>query len=144
MPRNWPFICSAIYVERDMPQLADCFKALADPNRLRIVNILSHRSVCVCDLQFILGLSQPFISRHLAYLRKVGLVHDRRDGPRVCYSLALETPLGPSVKSFLREALATSPVFQADVRRLIEASAAGRLKSNVLEIRRGELERQAA
>jgi ArsR family transcriptional regulator len=127
-----------------MPQLAGLFKALADPNRLRIVNILSHRSVCVCDLQSILDLSQPFISRHLAYLRKAGLVQDRRDGARVCYSLASETSLGPALQSFLREALAASPVFQADVKRLMEASATGRLKSNVLEIARGELESQAA
>jgi ArsR family transcriptional regulator len=131
-------------MERDMPQLADFFKALADPNRLRIVNILSHRSVCVCDLQSILDLSQPFISRHLAYLRKAGLVQYRRDGPRVCYSLASQTPLGPALKAFLREALAASPVFQADVKKLIEASATGRLKSNVLAIARGELESQAA
>lgn len=127
-----------------MPQLAGLFKALADPNRLRIVNLLSHRSVCVCDLQSILDLSQPFISRHLAYLRRAGLVQDRRDGPRVCYSLASETPLGPALQSFLREALAASPVFQADVKKLIEASAAGRLKSGVLEIAREELESQAA
>ena len=71
-------------------------------------------------------------------------MQDRRDGPRVCYSLASETPLGPALQSFLREALAASPVFQADVKKLIEASAAGRLKSGVLEIAREELESQAA
>lgn len=127
-----------------MPQLAGFFKALADPNRLRIVNILSHRNVCVCDLQSILDLSQPFISRHLAYLRRAGLVQDRRDGPRVCYSLATKTPLARALHSFLREALADSPIFQADLKKLVEASAAGRLKSNVLELARGELESQAA
>ena len=127
-----------------MPQLADFFKALADPNRLRIVNILSHRSVCVCDLQSILDLSQPFISRHLAYLRKAGLVQDRREGPRVCYSLASQTLLGPALHTFLREALTGSPVFQADVKKLIEASAAGRLKSHAVEIASEELEAQAA
>jgi DNA-binding transcriptional ArsR family regulator len=95
-------------------------------------------------LQSILDLSQPFISRHLAYLRRAGLVQDRRDGPRVCYSLASQTPLGPALQSFLREALADSPVFQADVKRLIEASATGRLKSSVLAIAREELDSQAA
>jgi ArsR family transcriptional regulator len=127
-----------------MPQLADLFRALGDPSRLRIVNILSHRSVCVCDLQSVLDLRQPFISRHLAYLRKAGLVQDRRDGPRVCYSLASKTPLGSALHSFLREVLAASPVFQADVRRLMEASGAGRLKSNGSDVGRGELESQAA
>jgi ArsR family transcriptional regulator len=127
-----------------MPQLAGFFKALADPNRLRIVNILSHHSLCVCDLQDVLDLSQPFISRHLAYLRRVGLVRDRRAGARVCYSLALDTPMTRALHSFLREALAVSPVFQADVRKLFEASAAGRLKSYFYGVDRQELESQAA
>jgi ArsR family transcriptional regulator len=127
-----------------MPQLAGFFKALADPNRLRIVNILSHRSLCVCDLQDILDLSQPFISRHLAYLRRVGLVRDRREGARVCYSLALETPIARALHSFLRETLAFSPTLQDDVNRLSEASATGRLKSYVSMTDRREQESQAA
>jgi ArsR family transcriptional regulator len=127
-----------------MPQLAEFFKALADANRLRIVNILSHRSLCVCDLQAILDLSQPFISRHLAYLRRVGLVRDRREGARVCYSLALETPIARALHSFLREAWAVSPVFQADVRKLAETSAEGRLKSIAYGVHREEPDSQAA
>jgi ArsR family transcriptional regulator len=112
-----------------MPQVAALFKALADPNRLRIVNILSHRDLCVCDLQSVLGLSQPFISRHLAYLRRAGLVKDRREGPRVCYSLALDDALGRALDSLLRAAGHDSLTFQSDLQALLERASAGRLKS---------------
>lgn len=85
-----------------MPQIARLFRALADPNRLRIVNILSYRSLCVCDLQAVLGLSQPFISRHLAYLRRTGVVQAQREGTRMIYSLSLSKPVGQAVRPLLR------------------------------------------
>jgi len=114
-----------------MTQMARCFRALADPNRLRIVNILSYCSICVCDLQSVLGLSQPFISRHLAYLRRVGLVRDQREGPRVCYSLALEGPFAHALQSFLREVLPLSETCQADLEQVAECGRSGRLRSYV-------------
>src|SRR3990172_11148564 len=67
---EWKHICLDVYMGREMTDFAKLFRALADPNRLRILNILSHQAMCVCDLQAVLGLSQPFISRHLAYLRR--------------------------------------------------------------------------
>ena len=117
-----------------MTQMAKLFRALADANRLRIVNLLSERSICVCDLQSVLGLSQPFISRHLAYLRRVGLVRDRREGTRVCYSLAPDLPAIQALRAFLREVLLTSETFQADLRLLNTLESLGRLKSLGLRI----------
>jgi ArsR family transcriptional regulator len=117
-----------------MTQMAKLFKALADPNRLRIVNILSQESLCVCDLQSVLGLSQPFISRHLAYLRRVGLVRDRREGPRVCYSLALDSPTGQALRAFLREVLPLSETFQADLQEMARLIRFGQLRSAGLQI----------
>ncbi|MBI2834547.1 MAG: winged helix-turn-helix transcriptional regulator [Acidobacteria bacterium] len=64
------------------------FKALADPTRLRILALLEDRELCVCDLQDSLRVPQPKTSRHLAYLKRAGLVRDRRQGLWVYYRLA--------------------------------------------------------
>lgn len=64
------------------------FKAFADETRLRILNLLAQREHCVCEFQSVLRLPQPTISRHLAYLRRSGLVRTRRRGKMVLYSLA--------------------------------------------------------
>ena len=64
------------------------FKGLADLTRLRILNLLLAGELCGCDLQHVIGSSQPNISRHLGYLKRSGLVADRRDGYRVFYRLA--------------------------------------------------------
>jgi ArsR family transcriptional regulator len=112
-----------------MTQLALVFRALADVSRLRIVNILSHRRVCVSELQTVLGFSQPFISRHLACLRKVGLVRGERQGARVYYSLTFENRISSTLQAFLGEVLMLSPAFQTDLKRLIECGRSGRLKS---------------
>lgn len=65
------------------------FRAFADETRLRILNLLSRRKeLCVCDLQRVLGQSQPKVSRHLAYLRNAGLVTVRREGLWKHYSLS--------------------------------------------------------
>ncbi|MBZ5513397.1 MAG: metalloregulator ArsR/SmtB family transcription factor [Acidobacteriia bacterium] len=127
-----------------MTQLSSLLKALSDPNRLRIVNILSYRNVCVGDLQAVLGLSQPFISRHLAYLRKAGLVRDRREGARVCYALDRDAPWWHALRSFLCETLELSPTFQADLRNLHEYASLGRLKSGILQVEGEDLQSQAA
>jgi len=88
-----------------MEPLHRIFKALADPNRLRIFNVLLEHSFCVCELEALLGLPQPLISRHLAYLRGAGLVRDRRQGMRVQYSVVLDTAVQQALAGFLRQLL---------------------------------------
>src|SRR5262245_22831699 len=63
-------------------------KAFSDPVRLRLLNLLGAGEVCVCHLHSALELPQPTVSRHLAYLRKRGLVVGRKDGFWVYYRLA--------------------------------------------------------
>ncbi len=58
--------------------------ALADPTRLRLLALMGRREVCVCDLQRAVGRSQPAVSRHLAFLRRHGLVTARKEG-RWCH-----------------------------------------------------------
>ncbi|MGO9076341.1 MAG: ArsR/SmtB family transcription factor [Terriglobales bacterium] len=59
------------------------FKALADANRLRILNFLFHEELCGRDIQYVLEATQSNVSRHLTYLKNSGLVLDRRHGYRV-------------------------------------------------------------
>ena len=69
-------------------QLESLFKALADKTRLRILALLGNNEVCVCHIHDSLGLPQPTVSRHLAYLRRAGLVDVRRDGVWMHYQVA--------------------------------------------------------
>ena len=109
-----------------MKQLEQYFKALGDSNRLRILNLLLHGELCVCDLQYVLENTQPNISRHLAYLKNSGMVVDRRDGFRMFYRLA-EPPIATQklLFQFLREAFKDQDELQRDTKRLKEAIAAG-------------------
>ena len=64
------------------------FKGFADPTRLRVLNLLAAGELCVCDIVDILGLPQPTVSRHLAYLRRTGLVEATREWKFAHYRLA--------------------------------------------------------
>ena len=96
------------------------FRAFADDTRLRLLHLLARRGeLCVCDLQAALGLSQPKISRHLAYLRGAGLVSWRRRGAWRHYALA--RPRGPvhlGLTALLRGGLAEEPRLRRDLRTL--------------------------
>jgi ArsR family transcriptional regulator, arsenate/arsenite/antimonite-responsive transcriptional repressor len=70
------------------PSVDRIFRAFADRTRLRILNLLRPGELCVCDLVRVLGSPQPKISRHLAYLRKAGLVTARKEGLWMHYSLS--------------------------------------------------------
>jgi ArsR family transcriptional regulator len=82
------------------------FQALGDTTRLRILGLLLTGEVCVCDIHDSLGISQPKASRHLAYLRRAGLVDTRRDGLWVHYRLAESSdPVLAAVQQAVRHAL---------------------------------------
>jgi ArsR family transcriptional regulator len=87
MDRNG-YIRQGVYMADRLRQLEDVFKALADSTRLRILRLLMAGDVCVCDIHETLKIPQAKASRHLAYLRRAGLVTTRRDGLWVHYSLA--------------------------------------------------------
>ena len=67
--------------------LSRLFAALADRTRLRLLNLMNGREVCVCYFVEILRQSQPKVSRHLAYLRRAGVVRTRREGKWMHYSI---------------------------------------------------------
>src|SRR3990172_11048723 len=83
------------YMSNSFPEPSDLFRAFADPTRLRILSLLlEQKQLCVCDLCEVLDEIQPKVSRHLATLRRVGLVRVRRDGKWMIYSLA-DAPAPP-------------------------------------------------
>lgn len=73
------------------PALAQFFRALADPTRLRLLNLMAEQEVCVCYFTEVIAVPQPKISRHLAYLRAAGLVAARREGKWMHYRLVTPT-----------------------------------------------------
>ncbi len=60
-------------------------KALSDPNRVKMLKMLQHKVMCVCEIQVALGIAQPTASKHLKILEEAGLVHSKRDGQWVNY-----------------------------------------------------------
>lgn len=83
------------------------FAALSDRTRLRLLNLMRGREVCVCYFVEILGQSQPKISRHLAYLRRAGVVAARREGKWMHYRMV--DPPHAGAARILRETLAVLP-----------------------------------
>lgn len=93
-------------------------QCLCDRTRLRIVHLLLRGPLCVCHLQEILGAPQARISRHLAYLRRHGMVAAARRGRWIVYRLPdLRPPLLEAHLACLQDAAAEEAVFRRDLRR---------------------------
>jgi ArsR family transcriptional regulator len=103
-----------------LKELTNLFKALSDATRLRVVNLLRTQSLCVGDLQVVLGLSQPTVSRQLAILRAAELVRAERQGTRICYSLARAPFLNYPLDRFLSEIVPFFPELAADIQKLVD------------------------
>jgi ArsR family transcriptional regulator len=103
----------------DLPRF---FQALGDTTRLRLLNLMGEQEVCVCYFVEILGAPQPKISRHLAYLRKAGVVSARREGKWMHYRIAMPPHIGASqVLRQTLDSLKEDRGMQADRARLIKA-----------------------
>ncbi|MBI4468915.1 MAG: metalloregulator ArsR/SmtB family transcription factor [Acidobacteria bacterium] len=97
------------------------FRALADRTRLRLLNLISEGEVCVCFFVEVLGTPQPKISRHLAYLRRAGIVAARREGKWMHYRLAPPKDLLVSrILTEVRSWLAEDREMQLDRARLVK------------------------
>jgi ArsR family transcriptional regulator len=106
-------------------RLAGLFAALADTTRLRLMNLMAGREVCVCYFVEILGQSQPKISRHLAYLRRAGIVAARREGKWMHYRIARPADeAAASVLTAVLSSFAADRQMQADRARLDRACCA--------------------
>jgi ArsR family transcriptional regulator len=104
-----------------MGTVEDYFKGLADINRLRIMNLLLAGELCGCDIQHVIGVTQSNVSRHLTYLKRSGLVADRRAGYRIYYRLMGDNKQEyKALISYLKVAL-KGKLFLADTKKLKEA-----------------------
>lgn len=105
-----------------MKNLAMIFKTLSDESRLRIYNILlASGELCVCDIEETLGFTQTKVSRHLAYLKRAGLVKDRKQGLWMLYSTV--EPADDEQRHLLQgiaEVLKSNPAAQKDAKLLAQ------------------------
>jgi amino-acid N-acetyltransferase len=102
-----------------LADLERLFKALGDTTRLRILGLLMTGEVCVCHIHESLKITQPKASRHLAYLRRAGLVDTRRDGLWVHYRLAaVPSPVLATIAAAVRHALLHVDAVRRDAERL--------------------------
>ena len=109
------------------------FKALADQTRLRLLNLMGNDEVCVCFFVEILNSNQPKISRHLAYLRKAGIVSARRQGTWMHYRIV--DPANADAATMLkavRDWLSRDPEMQRDRQRLVTVCCAPELPRSLL------------
>lgn len=104
---------------KDLEALTSVYAALADPTRLRILSLLGAEEICVCHIHASLDVPQPTASRHLAYLRKSGLVEARREGIWMYYRLArLQNPVVAAIVQAALHALTHTTIASRDERRL--------------------------
>src|ERR1700749_4536287 len=95
------------------------FAALADPTRLRLLNLMRGREVCVCYFVEILQQSQPKVSRHLAYLRNAGVVSARREGKWMHYRMEMPADAGAAtILMDVLNALEDDAEMRSDLARL--------------------------
>ena len=101
-----PGVCVAPLAEADAVTVAEAFKAIADPTRLRLLSMIASceaREMCVCDMTAPLGLSQPTVSHHLKVLTDAGILSRAKRGTWAYFRIE------PDALRVLRDALAFSP-----------------------------------
>ena len=103
-----------------MKNFIKVMKALSDPNRVKIMKLLQHKVMCVCEMRDALQLSQPSVSKHLKILEEAGLVNFKKDGLWVNYCLAdgRDSPYAASLLGNLRHWLEEETEIAEIVERL--------------------------
>jgi ArsR family transcriptional regulator, arsenate/arsenite/antimonite-responsive transcriptional repressor len=98
-----------------MKRMVRVFKILSDKNRLRILKLLEHRKLCVCELSAVLGITQPSVSRHLKKLKSAGLINDEQQGFWTNYFLnKTDDKYGRALMSQVRLWLNDDPLVSSD------------------------------
>ncbi len=99
--------------------MTELFKALGDENRLRLLNVLDHKALCVCEIEVLLEMSQSNASRHLSKLRAVGILSSEKDAQWVHYKISdafIES--NRTLYMYLKEGFEKRESFINDLKRL--------------------------
>ncbi|WP_227018791.1 ArsR/SmtB family transcription factor [Sinanaerobacter chloroacetimidivorans] len=97
--------------------MVNVLKALSDETRLRILNLLYEKELCVCDLEESLGILQTKVSRHLGYLKKAGLIESRKKAQWVYYSIA-KNPDTEFINDLILKNLRNNEIYKMDLSNL--------------------------
>ncbi len=119
-----------------MKEIIKAFKALSDPTRLRIFLLLLEKNLCVCELTYVLDMSQSRVSHQLRLLRDADLVEDKRDGRWIIYTIpqAARNDLEPLLRRLSGPDIAEPKLVDRDIDRLDLC-----LRENVRKARKTDL-----
>lgn len=101
--------------------LSTLMKAFGEPTRLKIIKLLSQQELCVCELEYILDMSQPRVSQHLRVLKHAGLIKERKERQRSFYSLDLSIIQSGEIQpmiAFMSAPMEAMEDFQTETERL--------------------------
>jgi len=101
-----------------MDKLINFFKVLSDDTRLRIIVLLYHGKLCVCQICGVTDISQPNVSKHLAKLRDMGFVKDERQGQFIYYYLSLEEAIFSEIIKKIVKNIDDYPILKSDIGKL--------------------------
>jgi len=117
-----------------MKNLLNVFKALSDETRLRIVKLLEHGELCVCDIVSALDTIQPKVSFHLSTLKEAGLIKDRKQGKWIHYSLDDSDLFRRFLILSVLERISEDSVLK-DKKRLIDFQKSKRVKTMLTQLK---------
>jgi ArsR family transcriptional regulator len=104
-----------------MKSLTKIFKLLSDETRLRILMLLKHKELCVCQIMAILGISQPLVSRNLSILSSAGFLDERKQGKLVFYSIKKDLPsFAANLLDIITKELKDDKTFLVDLKTLAD------------------------
>lgn len=136
--KTFLFLSGKIHLMRESKILTEMemfFTALADKTRLRLLNLVRYEEICVCFFVEALNESQPKISRHLAYLRKAGLVSSRREGKWMHYKILFpENPYLSVILENTLNSLESQRDMQEDYERMVDARCSIEASSNITRL----------
>jgi ArsR family transcriptional regulator len=101
-----------------MEKFLNTFKVLSDETRVRLLVMLYHKKLCVCELCGVLGESQPKVSKHLAKLRDMGFVKDERQEQFIFYCLNMNNKILNTILQEIVDNIEEYPTLSVDLQQL--------------------------